>query len=119
MGADAVSVIFFFMVIFLGFYFKMVWLSIIFVIILLVYLYGAGSMKEVRGEAVPKGPMVRPIVVKRRYVGPESIYPKKMFMWVSKPGWWTGDPWWQYAGKGVSKGLSAGASKIWEGLKGD
>ena len=81
-----------FVLILLGFYFQQLWLSFIFVIVILALIATAPTKKSMR--AVPKGPIVRPIIVKRRYVGPKLIYPEKMKIKISgKP-----DEWYEYAG---------------------
>jgi len=60
----------------IGFYFKQFWLSIIFIIALVLVL-GLEGKPKARGTP-SGGPKVQPIIVKRKYVGPESIYPEKM-----------------------------------------
>jgi energy-coupling factor transporter transmembrane protein EcfT len=101
---DATTLVFLCAAIFVGFYLRFVWFSVIFIIVLALFLW-AGKGERGTMVPVPEGPMVRPIIVKRRYVGPESIYPSYMKIRVSKPGFWSGDPWWENAGKGIGKFL--------------
>ncbi|MEM0372695.1 MAG: hypothetical protein QXO69_02540 [archaeon] len=54
-----------------------VWISLIFAASVFFIIAFGGGKKEEKPEAVPS-PMVRPIIVKRKYVGPASIYPEKM-----------------------------------------
>ena len=61
-----------------GFITGQIWLSIIFAAaVFFIIAFGGGKSKEQKPEAVP-APLVRPIIVKRKYVGPASIYPEKM-----------------------------------------
>jgi hypothetical protein len=90
------------LVIVLGVYGKMLWLAIVGGIILLAYAYG--SAKSPQTQAVPTGgPKVRPIIVQRRYEGPESIYPPFMKIRVNPE--WGGGKWWENAGMGIGKAL--------------
>ncbi len=92
------TVILAFVLILLGFYFQQLWVSFIFVIVILA-LIATTPTKKSRRQAVPRGPIVRPIIVKRRYIGPKSIYPEKMKIKISdKP-----DMWWENAGKAPGK----------------
>ena len=91
--------------IFAGLAFNQIWLSIVFFAVLMAALL---SGKENRTQAAP-GPKVRPIIVKRKYVGPESIYPKEMKVRVTAEDFGTGMPWRvlgpQRLGEGVGKML--------------
>ncbi len=72
-------------------YLGQVWLSIIFGVVLIALLvYGS---KDGIGRLPASGPAVRPIIVKRKYVGPESIYPKEMKIRVTSEKFGTGMPW--------------------------
>lgn len=103
MEVDAYSLVFICMIILIGYYVHMIWLSFIFAGVFLCFLLAARKKPE--PVAVPAGPKIRPIVVKRRYVGPESIYPRKQLIRVTEPGWWENQPWWEFASKNVGKGI--------------
>jgi hypothetical protein len=61
-----------------GFVTGQIWLSIIFAAaVFFIIAFGSGKPEEKKPEAVPM-PLVRPVIVKRKYVGPASIYPEKM-----------------------------------------
>ena len=87
---DSLTLAFVVIVIVASLYFGQVWLSIIFGVVLLALLvYGnRGS-----GRSSASGPAVRPIIVKRKYVGPESIYPKEMKVRVTSEKFGSGMPW--------------------------
>lgn len=104
---DVATVFFFLVVIFLGIWFKIPIISVIFAAILVIYFVTAAREPPApQRSAVPQGPRVRPIVVKRRYVGPDSIYPAKMKIRVTEKGVWTDNPWWEVAGKAVGETLN-------------
>ncbi len=92
--------------IFAGLFFNQIWLSIIFFAVLMAALL---SGKDSGEKSVATGPKVRPIIVKRKYVGPESIYPKQMKVRVTEEKFGTGMPWSilapQRLGEGVGKVL--------------
>jgi hypothetical protein len=118
-GIDPFSTMFLLIFIFVGIYFNMLWLTVIFLIVTVLYFASAARAPKVQRVRVPvpQGPMVRPIVVKRRYVGPESIYPQKMKVRVTPPGFWTGVPWWEWAGGYFGSGLNAGKNVIKRSFK--
>jgi len=76
--------------IFVGLFYNQIWLSIIFFAVLMAALL---SGKEGGKSPAPSGPAVRPIIVKRKYVGPESIYPKEMKVRVTAEDFGTPMPW--------------------------
>jgi len=53
---------------------------------ILLFTYAWGTRMDKRPPAPAGGLKVRPIVVQRKYVGPESIYPRYMQMRVN-PKW--------------------------------
>jgi hypothetical protein len=108
---DATTLIFICAAIFIGFYARLVWFSVIFVVVLFLFLVAGRHGREMP-VAVPEGPMIRPIVVKRRYVGPESIYPEYMKIRVSQPSFWSGDPWWENSGKQIGKLLGRTLNRL-------
>lgn len=77
METDALTFLFILIIILIGYYLKQLWISFIFVIILGAFLL-VGRKKA--PKAVPRGggTKIRPIIIKRKYVGPKSIYPEKM-----------------------------------------
>jgi hypothetical protein len=94
----------------------MLWLSFIFVIVLLAYIViGLKPKKEVY-VAVPKGPRVQPIVIRRKYIGPESIYPSKMEIYTDKE---TPRKWREYGVEPVGKFVGRGIRKIWDFFGGE
>lgn len=78
MAADTSSVLFLISGVLFGFFAKMLWLSVIFFIVLALFVFGAKPAPSTK--AAPAGPKIRPVIIRRRYVGPESIYPQKMSM---------------------------------------
>ncbi|MFC2174429.1 hypothetical protein ACFLQ2_00980 [archaeon] len=93
-------------IVWVGFTYNMAWLSLISGLLLAVYIWGVRS--EPPPAPVASGmPKVRPIIVKRRYSGPPSIYPSTMRMRVN-PRWNTYD-WWEnaFGAAGVGVGLLA------------
>lgn len=103
MEADAVTLIVILIAILLGFYFKQIWISLIFVVILFALLLAARS-KKAPSAPVPRGAevKVKPIIVKRKYTGPESIYPKKMVIKYTPK--WPSD-WREYGPEPVGKAV--------------
>ena len=90
------------LVVLLGIYGKMLWVAVVGGIILLAYAYG--SAKSIPSRAVPTGgPKIRPIIVQRRYEGPESIYPPFMKIRVNPK--WGGGKWFENAGQGIGQAL--------------
>ena len=94
------------LVIALGLYGNMMWLSVIGGLLLVGYMFGK------RTETIPVptgGPKIKPIIIKRRYDGPPSIYPSLMKIRVN-PNWNTWK-WWENAvgaaGTGTGLGLAA------------
>jgi hypothetical protein len=87
---DTLTLVFVCVVILIGFYLGQIWLSLIFAIILLALLFS--SAKSGTAEPSAGGPAIRPIIVKRKYVGPESIYPPKMKINITKEEFGTGTP---------------------------
>lgn len=97
MAIEPVTTLFLLAIAAAGFFLKQLWISAIFLIVLVLYVYAARKPEyaPVPSASGPGEPLIRPIVVKRRYVGPESIYPDYMKIRVTKPGWWSGDPMWE------------------------
>ncbi len=90
---DIVTVLLLTTILVLGLYKNVPVLSLVGAFLLVAYFYGARS-----GKAVPSGgkkPKVRPIIVQRRYAGPESIYPSDMKMYVEND--WNTMSWWEKA----------------------
>ncbi|NYZ80124.1 hypothetical protein H0N95_02635 [Candidatus Micrarchaeota archaeon] len=91
-----------------GFVTGQIWLSIIFAAaVFFIIAFGAGKNKEEKPEAVPS-PLVRPIIVKRKYIGPASIYPEKMEINYNPD-----DPPPGYKGKSKPAGLAIGRGLRW------
>ena len=88
---DSLTLAFVVIVIVASLYFGQIWLSIIFGVVLIALLV-YGSRGNASGPS-PSGPAVRPIIVKRKYVGPESIYPQEMKIRVTSEKFGTGMPW--------------------------
>jgi hypothetical protein len=63
-----------------------IWLYAPLGLFLLVTLAGLDRPAKKRAPAAASGPMVRPIVIRKKYVGPPSIYPEHMKMFVV-PRW--------------------------------
>lgn len=80
------------LIIIVGFYTEW-WIALIGIVLLFAYAYGARN--ERRPPAPAGGIKVRPIIVQRRYAGPESIYPRLMQMRIN-PAWDT-RPWFDQA----------------------
>ena len=106
MEAESLIAVLAIILIFAGLFFNQVWLSIIFFAVLMAALL---SGKESGEKPAPSGTKVRPIIVKRKYVGPESIYPKEMKVRVTAEDFGAGKPWRilgpQTLGEGVGKML--------------
>jgi len=98
--------------IFVGIFYNQIWLSIIFFAVLMAALL---SGKEGGKSPARSDPAVRPIIVKRKYVGPESIYPKEMKVRVTSEKYGTGMPW----RIGAPQTLGEGVGKILKKLFGD
>ena len=91
---DPMTVILLVLMIAMGVYANMIWISVIGGLLFLAYVYGArsGDKEPVpEGEGTPK-PKIRPIIVQRKYVGPPSIYPATMSMRVNN-NWNTMKAW--------------------------
>lgn len=102
MEADSLIAVLSIVMIFVGLFSGQVWLAVVFFAILIAALIGGGK-KETKPEQV--GTLVRPIVVKRKYVGPESIYPKAMKVRVTDTNFGTGKPWHVMAGIKIGEGV--------------
>lgn len=83
-AADSASLLFLIAGVFFGFFAKMLWLSVVFFVVLVLYVFG--SKEAPSAAAVPAGPRIRPVIIRRRYMGPASIYPQKMSLRV-RPDW--------------------------------
>jgi len=110
MDVDMLTLVFVCIVIIIGFYLNQVWLSLIFAFVLLAVLFSASKAKE--PSATPAGPQVRPIIVKRKYVGPESIYPQKMKIRVTTADYGTGTPWYSTSGKKIGEAVAKSIRNI-------
>lgn len=96
------------LVILAGFITGQIWLSIIFAAaVFFIIAFGSGKNEEKKPEAVPT-PLVRPIIVKRKYVGPSSIYPEKMEIIYNPADAPTG-----YKGKSKPIGKAIGSGLRW------
>ena len=94
----------------LGFYLKEIAIAI--ALALIVFAFALKPSKSKSGS--PSGSvMVQPIIVKRKYVGPASIYPEKMKIMEFKP-----EPdWKEKATTSVAKIVGKGVRKISDSLK--
>ena len=96
------------MAIIVGFFFNQIWISLIFAAVMfLVLIQGKAPEAKKSKDNVPM-PLVRPIIVKRKYTGPESIYPSKMEI-TYNPKYDPGD----WKGKSESVGSFIGNSWNW------
>ena len=106
MDAEPLIAVLAVVLIFVGLVYNQIWLSIIFFAVLMAALL---SGKDGGKSRAPSGPAVRPIIVKRKYVGPESIYPKEMKVRVTAEDFGASMPWRilgpQRLGEGVGKML--------------
>ncbi|MCK4327687.1 MAG: hypothetical protein KAW41_04390 [Candidatus Diapherotrites archaeon] len=106
---DILTILLLATVVWVGLAYNMAWLSVISGLLIAAYVWG------VRNEPpmpVASGmPKIRPIIVKRRYSGPPSIYPSRMRIRVA-PRWNTYQ-WWEnaFGAAGVGAGLLAQAFK--------
>ncbi len=66
---------------------KQAWVTVIALLMLVLILTLGKEEKKPKGST---GPLVQPIIVKRKYVGPESIYPEKMKIYYNPKG---GEDW--------------------------
>jgi len=101
---DVVTVLLLAGILVLGVYKNVPLLTVIGAFLLVAYFYGARSVK-----AAPSGgkkPKVRPIIVRRKYAGPESIYPSDMKMYVENN--WNTMNWWEKA-LGAAGGMTGWA----------
>jgi hypothetical protein len=90
MEAEPLIAVLAIVLIFVGLVYNQIWLSIVFFAVLMAALL---SGKESGKSPAPSGPAVRPIIVKRKYVGPESIYPKEMKVRITAEDFGSGMPW--------------------------
>lgn len=81
-----VSILLAFFLLFIGFANGWLWLYAPVGLFLLITIAGMGSPPKKKAPAAAPGPLVRPIVIRKKYVGPPSIYPEKMKMFVV-PRW--------------------------------
>ena len=90
MEVESIIAVLAIVLIFVGLFYNQIWLSIIFFAVLMAALL---SGRE--GQEKPSAPptKVRPIIVKRKYVGPESIYPKEMKVRVTAEDFGAPMPW--------------------------
>jgi len=86
---DTLTLVFVCTVILAGFFLNQIWISLIFAIALFALLFSGAGEKT---RASSPGVQVRPIIVKRKYVGPESIYPKEMKIQITPEEFKTGTP---------------------------
>ena len=84
MATDTSSLLFLIGGVLFGFFAKMLWLSAVFFIVLALFVLS--SKEAPHAKAAPAGPKIRPVIIRRRYVGPESIYPAKMNIRM-RPDW--------------------------------
>lgn len=71
------------MAILLGFFLGHIWVSLIFAAVVVAIILTTPLPKATGSEEA--GPIVRPVIVQRKYVGPESIYPEKMKVKIAEP----------------------------------
>ncbi|MCD4740346.1 hypothetical protein K8R43_04090 [archaeon] len=91
---DVLTLVLLFLIIVMGMTVpNMQFISLIGGIIMATYIFGA--REDHRPPAPAGGIKVRPIVVQRRYVGPDSIYPQEMKMRVNPA--WDSRPWFEQA----------------------
>jgi len=96
-------------------YNNFLWLAV--PITLLLITNYAGSDKYNKAPAASsKGPYIRPIVIKKKYVGPASIYPSKMDMRITPH--WDHHGMWQKGGKGLGRLVAAADHVVTKALKG-
>lgn len=112
---DSLTLAFVIIVIIAGLYFGQVWLSIIFGVVLIALLF-YGS-KGGGGRSAALGPAVQPIIVKRKYVGPESIYPKEMKVRVTSEKFGAGKPIWMLAPEKIGEGFGKLIGGLFGGKK--
>ena len=89
---DTLTLLLLSLIVIVGFYTEW-WVALIGVVLLVAYIYGA--REGTHAPAPAGGVKVRPIIVQRRYVGPESIYPRVMKTRI-RPDWDT-RPWFEQA----------------------
>jgi len=105
---DILTVLLLSTVVWVGLAYNMSWLALIAGLLILVYAWGGRTAP--RAPVASGKPKVRPIIVKRRYSGPASIYPSKMKIRVN-PAWNTND-WWENAFGAAGTGLGLLAQKF-------
>ena len=79
---DTLTVMFVSAVVVIAFLFNQMWLALVFGVVLIALLL---SPEKEESPTSSPGPQIRPIIVKRKYVGPESIYPQKMSINITPP----------------------------------
>ena len=89
---DLITTLLLLSIVWIGFSYNMLWLGIIGGVLFVVYVMG---FRQEKRPVASGGPKIRPIIVKRRYTGPASIYPSKMKIKV-RPDWDT-RKWWERA----------------------
>ena len=92
MQPSSLTVIIACLVILFGIMTKELLVALVFAVGLLLLTLATPSKTASSSSSEPDV-QVQPIIVRRKYVGPESIYPKKMLIMTGKP---SGD-WWEYA----------------------
>jgi energy-coupling factor transporter transmembrane protein EcfT len=103
---DALTFVIICAVILAGFYLRQIWISIIFALILVLVMIFGRKTPSAAPSGGGGGPKVRPIIVKRKYVGPESIYPKKMLIKYQPD---TPSDWREYGPEAVGNFVGSGA----------
>jgi hypothetical protein len=79
-----------------------IWLYLPVGLFLIVTIAGLDRpVKKGKAPAVSTGPQVRPIVIRKKYVGPPSIYPERMKMFVVPR--WDHNSMWEKSAKGLGK----------------
>lgn len=108
MADNTVMLILACLIIVAGFYIKQFWLSIFFAFIVVAIAMVA---KPAPGHAPSgaKGPLVQPIVIRRRYTGPATLYPEKMKIFEDTE---TPSDWREYGPEGVGNFVWRGIGKI-------
>lgn len=103
---DVITTLLLIAIVWMGVQYEMRWLALIGGVVLFAYVLGSREKMKPVSSGAPK---IRPIIIQRKYAGPESIYPSKMKIRVN-PNWSSGSLWeiaLQAAGRAASTVVQA------------
>ena len=95
----------------LGFYIKQFsFVVILFIVFVAIAVLFSNTSKS-KTSTSPKGPLVQPIVIRRKYVGPATTYPEKIDIYEDKK---SPSGWREYGPSGIGEFVGKGIKKIFD-----